>query len=59
MADLKIAVSRLNHIFEAYSEEAQTRRIAALSIDDFTALKRKLHQDIRSVRKVPSPLGRY
>ncbi|KAJ3189333.1 hypothetical protein HDU85_002962 [Gaertneriomyces sp. JEL0708] len=51
MASMRDAFKRLQVIYDACAPEAIADAAAEKSMDDFTRLKKKIHQDVKTVRK--------
>jgi hypothetical protein len=52
MASLRDAHKRLEAIYKATAPEAKEQAAAEASLDEFTRLKKKVHQEMKQIREV-------
>jgi len=56
MASLRDAHKRLEIIYRETAPEQKEADAAEASLDEFTRLKKKVHQDMKQIRQVRTPI---
>jgi hypothetical protein len=52
MASMRDAMNRLQVIYDACTPEAAKQSATATTMDEFTRIRKKLHQDVKAVRQL-------